>query len=200
MPQKRDYYEILGVGRDSSEDQIKKAYRKLAMQYHPDRNPDDKAAEEKFKEASEAYHVLSDSERRAQYDRFGHAAFEQGAGAGGFDFSSIFEDSVFGDQSIGDFFGGGRRSRSMRGDDLRYDLEIEFEEAVQASRKSSKFLVSWVAKIVMGAERFRIAVERPVPLAREMDRSGFSKASSPLPRPAGSAQGRDDHQRSLPEL
>jgi len=133
---KRDYYEVLGVGRDASAEAIKKAYRKLALKYHPDRNPGDKSAEEKFKEASEAYQILSDADRRAQYDRFGHAAFEPGAGFGGFDFNSSFED-LFGD-IFGDFFGGGRRGRNRprRGEDLRYDLEIDFEEAVFGVEKT----------------------------------------------------------------
>ncbi len=139
MPGKRDYYEILGVRRSASSEEIKKAYRKLALKYHPDRNPGDKEAEEKFKEASEAYQVLSDPERRAQYDRFGHAAFEQGgAGCGGFDFSaSTFED-LFG-EIFGEFFGtSGKRSRSRarRGEDLRYDLEISFEEAAFGTEKT----------------------------------------------------------------
>ena len=127
---RRDLYELLGVGRDASQDDIKKAYRKVALKCHPDRNPGDKAAEERFKEASAAYQILSDPERRAQYDRFGHAAFEQGSGLGGFDFSAGFED-LFGD-IFGDFFGGGRgrgRGRARRGDDLRYDLELDFHEA-----------------------------------------------------------------------
>jgi molecular chaperone DnaJ len=133
---KRDYYEVLGVAHDASAEAIKKAYRKLALKYHPDRNPGDKAAEEHFKEASEAYQVLSDPERRGRYDRFGHAAFEPGSGFGGFDFSSNFED-LFGD-IFGDFFGGGRRSRNRprRGEDLRYDLEIGFEEAVFGVEKT----------------------------------------------------------------
>ena len=128
MASKRDYYEVLGVDRGADVDTIKKAYRKVAMKNHPDRNPGDTAAEERFKEASEAYQVLSDNERRGQYDRFGHAAFEQG---GGFDFSGAGFEDIFGD-IFGDFFGGGRRrgSRASRGDDLRYDLEIEFEEAI----------------------------------------------------------------------
>ncbi len=135
MAAKRDYYEVLGVGRSTGVDDIKKAYRKIALKCHPDRNPGDKTAEERFKEASEAYQVLGDPERRAQYDRFGHAAFEQG-GLGGFDFSAGFED-IFGD-IFGDFFGGPRRgrSRTRRGEDLRYDLEISFEEAVFGIEKT----------------------------------------------------------------
>jgi molecular chaperone DnaJ len=130
---KRDYYEILGVARDATDQQIKSAYRKLALKYHPDRNPGDKKAEEAFKEAAEAYAVISDAEKRAAYDRFGHAGV--GAGAGGFDPSTFagFED-IFG--NLGDLFGfgemfGGRRRRSgpQRGADLRYDLEISFEES-----------------------------------------------------------------------
>lgn len=137
MASKRDYYEVLGVGRSAGADEIKKAYRKLALKDHPDRNPGDKGAEERFKEASEAYQVLSDPERRAQYDRFGHAAFEQGAGFGGFDFSAGGFEDIFSD-IFGDFFGTGRRtrSRSRRGEDLRYDLEIDFEEAVFGAEKT----------------------------------------------------------------
>ena len=135
---KRDYYEVLGVSRSASEDELKKAYRKLALQFHPDRNPGDKAAEERFKELGEAYQILSDSERRAAYDRFGHAAFEQGGGFGGFDFGAGFED-ILGDL-FGDFFGTGRggrgRSRARRGQDLQYQLEVTFEEAAKGSEKT----------------------------------------------------------------
>lgn len=138
----RDYYEILGVQRDASADDVKKAYRQAALKFHPDRNPDDKeGAERKFKEASKAYQVLSDPDKRAQYDRYGEAAFEgPGGGAGGFDFSSAFASGAFEDvlgDLFGDFFGGGRRSRSraQRGDDLRYDLEISFEEAARGCEK-----------------------------------------------------------------
>jgi molecular chaperone DnaJ len=131
--EKRDYYEVLGVGRDADADSLKKAYRKLAMQYHPDRNPGDAEAEAKFKEAAEAYEVLKDPQKKGAYDRFGHAAFEggagPGAGAGGFDFASGFSD-IF-DEVFGDFMGGrsgGGRSAG-RGADLRYNLEISLEDA-----------------------------------------------------------------------
>ena len=136
MNGKRDYYEVLGVSRDASEQEIKSAYRKLALQYHPDRNPGNEEAEEKFKEAAEAYSILSDAQKRASYDRFGHAGLGSAAGGGfgGFDpnvfsdFSDILGD-IFG---FGDLFGGGRRgtSRVQRGADLRYDLDLTFEEAV----------------------------------------------------------------------
>jgi molecular chaperone DnaJ len=129
---KRDYYQVLGVSRDADDQQIKSAYRRLALQYHPDRNPDNREAEEKFKEAAEAYSVLSDPQRRATYDRFGHQGL-QGAGAAGFD-PSIFADfsDILGDFfGFGDLFSGGRRrTRAQRGEDLRYDLEISFEDAV----------------------------------------------------------------------
>lgn len=128
---KRDYYEVLSVSREASEQEVKQAYRKLALQYHPDRNPDDPQAEEKFKEASEAYSVLSDGQKRAAYDRFGHAGL-QGGGNGGFttDFGDLGD--ILGDLfGFRDAFGGSsRRTRAQRGEDLRYDLEIAFEEAV----------------------------------------------------------------------
>lgn len=131
---KADYYEVLGVSRDASEQELKSAYRKQALKYHPDRNPGDHAAEEKFKEASEAYQVLSDADKRAAYDRFGHAGVGA-AGAGGFGGFSGNVDlgDIFGDL-FGEMFnmGGGaqRQSRQRRGEDLRYDLAIDFEEAV----------------------------------------------------------------------
>jgi molecular chaperone DnaJ len=126
---KRDYYEILGVGKTASDQEIKSAYRKLALQHHPDRNQGDQESEEKFKEAAEAYAILSDGEKRNRYDRFGHAGVSSQAGAG-FDPSTFagFED-IFGG-IFGDFFGGGgRRGGPERGSDLRYDLEISFEES-----------------------------------------------------------------------
>ena len=133
--QKRDYYEVLGVDKSADEAAIKKAYRVLAKKYHPDMNPGDKEAEKKFKEASEAYAVLSDPEKKRQYDQFGHAAFEGGAGGfGGFDFNSADFGDIFGD-IFGDFFGGGRRggrgsSGPMKGANIRTSVRITFEEAV----------------------------------------------------------------------
>src|SRR5262245_51668649 len=129
---KRDYYEVLGVGREADDQSIKGAYRKLALQYHPDRNPDNPEAEEKFKEASEAYSVLSDAQKRAAYDRFGHAGLQASGGAGGFDPSAFGDFSdILGDLfGFGDILGNRRRGRAQRGEDVRYDLEIEFEQAV----------------------------------------------------------------------
>ncbi|HEY8517361.1 MAG TPA: molecular chaperone DnaJ [Candidatus Binatia bacterium] len=129
MSAKRDFYEVLGVDRSADEETIKKAFRKLALKYHPDRNPGDKLAEAKFREASEAYQVLSDPAQRARYDRYGHAAFE--GGAAGFDFSTSGFEDLFGDL-FNEFFGAGAgraRSRRRRGEDLSYTLRVSFEEA-----------------------------------------------------------------------
>ena len=145
---KRDYYEVLGVIKTASAEEIKKAYRKLALKYHPDRNKNDKTAEAKFKEASEAYHVLSDKERKTNYDQFGHAAFEGTSGRGGFsnfDFSNIFSD-IFGSEGFDpfdDIFGGsrGRRRRSadFRGADLRYNLSLSLEDAYNGKKQEINF-------------------------------------------------------------
>jgi len=144
---KRDYYEVLGVDKGASADQIKSAYRKQAIKHHPDKNKGDKSAEDKFKEASEAYHVLSNSERKQNYDNFGHAAFENGGGGrggfGNFDFSNHFSD-IFED-FFGEGFGsGGRRSKrsNNRGSDLRYDLSITLEEAYTGKKQDIKFSTS----------------------------------------------------------
>jgi molecular chaperone DnaJ len=134
---KRDYYEVLGVGRNASEEEVKRAYRRLAVKFHPDKNPDDPHAEEKFKELGEAYDVLMDSDKRAAYDRFGHAAFASGgAGFGGFHdpfdiFREVFGGGGFGGGIFETFFGdaGGRSEDRQRGSDLRYDMQIGLEEA-----------------------------------------------------------------------
>lgn len=141
---KRDYYEVLGVQKNASKDDIKKGYRKLAIQYHPDKNPGNKEAEEKFKEATEAYEVLSDDNKRQIYDQYGFAGLEGMGGGGAGDYSNVFHDfeDIFGDFSsvFGNFFGGGGSSRSRRGESagqgasLRYDLEIPFQDAVYGTQ------------------------------------------------------------------
>lgn len=136
---KRDYYEVLGVEKNADDAEIKKAYRVLAKKYHPDMNPGDAEAEAKFKEASEAYAILSDPEKRKQYDQFGHSAFDGGAGPGGFDFNGMDFGDIFGD-IFGDFFGGGRRSASRgnaptKGANIRTSVRITFEEAVFGCEK-----------------------------------------------------------------
>jgi len=136
---KRDFYEVLGVARDASEAELKKSYRRLAMKYHPDRNQDDEHAESRFKEAKEAYEVLSNPKKRSAYDQFGHAGVDPSAGGGqGFGGADAFSD-IFGDV-FGDIFGGGRRSRSQvfRGSDLRYTLELDLEQAVAGETVSIK--------------------------------------------------------------
>jgi molecular chaperone DnaJ len=150
---KKDYYEILGISKSASQDEIKKAYRKVAMQYHPDRNPGDKPAEEKFKEAAEAYEILSDADKRAQYDRFGHNAFgpgSRGAGnyGGGMNMDDIFSQfgDIFGDESpFGSFFGGGgrrsssgTRNRGIRGSNLRIKIKLNYEEMAKGATKTVK--------------------------------------------------------------
>ena len=147
---KRDYYEVLGVSRDADDATLKKAYRQLAKKYHPDMNPGDAEAERKFKEASEAYAVLSDPDKRRQYDQFGHAAFEGGGaggagGFGGFDFSGADFSDIFGD-IFGDFFGGGRRSGRtsngpMKGMNIRKGVRITFEEAVFGCEKEIEIVL-----------------------------------------------------------
>ncbi len=149
--EKRDYYEVLGISRDASDADIKKAYRRLAMKYHPDRNPDDAGSEEKFKEASEAYEVLTDSQKRQAYDQFGHAGLDgaggMGAGFSGSSFSDIFSD-VFGDI----FAGGGRgRGSVQRGADLRYGLELDLEQAVRGDSVEIKVPVLSSCEVCSGS-------------------------------------------------
>ena len=151
--QKRDYYEVLGVGKNADDTEIKKAYRALAKKYHPDVNPGNAEAEAKFKEASEAYAVLSDPDKRRQYDQFGHAAFEGGAGGpGGFDFSGADFSDIFGD-IFGDFFGGRSRSAGngpMKGANLRTSVRITFEEAVFGCEKQIELTVKENCKTCNG--------------------------------------------------
>ena len=156
--QKRDYYEVLGVDKNADDAALKKAYRALAKKYHPDMNPGDKEAEKKFKEASEAYAVLSDPEKRRQYDQFGHAAFDGGAGGaggfGGFDFNGADFGDIFGD-IFGDLFGGrrgsaGARSRPMKGANLRTSVRITFEEAVFGTEKEIELTVKEECKTCHG--------------------------------------------------
>lgn len=156
--QKRDYYEVLGVDKNADDAALKKAYRALAKKYHPDMNPGDKEAEKKFKEASEAYAVLSDPEKRCQYDQFGHAAFDGGAGGaggfGGFDFNGADFGDIFGD-IFGDLFGGrrgsaGARSGPMKGANLRTSVRITFEEAVFGTEKEIELTVKEECKTCHG--------------------------------------------------
>ena len=150
MADKRDYYEVLGVDKNADDATLKKAYRKLAKKYHPDVNPGDKEAEAKFKEATEAYSVLSDADKRRQYDQFGHAAFENGGGGGaggfgGFDFNGADMGDIFGD-IFGDLFGGGGRTRRanngpMKGANLRARVNITFEEAVFGCEKELEIVL-----------------------------------------------------------
>ncbi|HPU84749.1 MAG TPA: DnaJ domain-containing protein, partial [Candidatus Latescibacteria bacterium] len=148
MAQKRDYYEVLGIERTANDDAVKKAYRKLALKYHPDRNPGDKAAEEKFKELAEAYEVLSDPEKRQRYDRFGHQGVQDQFGQGGFQWqnfshASEFEDifsSFFGSRGFEDLFGGGgtrtsRRRGAQQGSDVRVSLSLPLEEIATGVEK-----------------------------------------------------------------
>jgi molecular chaperone DnaJ len=154
--QKRDYYEVLGVDKSADDAAIKKAYRVLAKKYHPDMNPGDAEAEKKFKEASEAYAILSDPEKRRQYDQYGHAAFDGGAGgAGGFDFSGADFSDIFGD-IFGDFFGGGRRSGArnngpMKGANIRTSVRITFEEAIFGCSKEIELTVKETCKTCNGS-------------------------------------------------
>ena len=190
---KRDYYEVLGVAKNASEEDIKKAYRKLAMKHHPDRNPDDKAAEEKFKEAKEAYEMLSDAEKRAAYDQFGHAGVDPaGAAWAAADGFGGFAD-VFGD-IFGDIFGGGRgarpRSSVYRGADLRYNLEITLEEAARGTETQDPHPdAGGVRDLPRQRRQARHAAQDLRHLPRRMARCACRRASSRSSRPAPRCHG-----------
>ena len=153
MASKKDYYEVLGLARDASEEDIKKSYRKLAMKYHPDRNPDNPKAEEQFKEAKEAYETLSDDQKRAAYDQYGHAAFEHGGGAGAGFGGAGFGDA-FGD-IFGDIFGGrgqgGQRNNVYRGADLRYNMEVSLEDAAKGTETKIRIPVQSACETCKGS-------------------------------------------------
>ena len=165
MSQKRDYYEVLGLSKGASESEIKKAYRKLALKYHPDKNPDDSSAEEKFKEAAEAYEVLSNGDKRARYDQYGHAGMGQGFGGGGMNMDDIF--SQFGDIFGGAFGGsfGGSRSRGgervVKGSNLRVKMKMTLEDIANGVQKKSRS-ISWLMQMVSHLKLVLLAMEQGV--------------------------------------
>ena len=187
----RDYYEILGVGRDASEQDIKSAYRKLALKNHPDRNPGDKAAEERFKEAAEAYSVLADPEKRERYNRFGHAGVSGngGPGAGGFnpDMFSDFSDI------LGDFFGfgggGGRRQGPARGSDLRFDLEISFDESYAGTETTIQIPREENCETCKGTRAEPGSSAETCPQCRGTGQLRFQQGFLIVARPCGQCQG-----------
>jgi molecular chaperone DnaJ len=190
---KRDYYEVLGVARNASPADIKKAYRRLAMECHPDRNPGDASAEQRFRDISEAYEVLRDEQKRAAYDQFGHRAFEQGGGArpGGFDFSSFAD--VF-DDLFGDFMGGAarRRGAATRGADLRYNLEISLEEAFSGKKAQVRIPTSVPCEECKGGGSAGGAQPAACPSCRGMGRlraqQGFFTVERTCPTCQGSGR------------
>ncbi|MCX7950171.1 MAG: DnaJ domain-containing protein, partial [Treponemataceae bacterium] len=198
---KRDYYEVLGLQRGASKDEIKKAYRRLAVQYHPDKNPGNKEAEEKFKEATEAYEVLSDDQKRAAYDQFGFAGVE-GMGGGQQDFSSAFRDfeDIFGDFSgiFDTFFGGGTRRSSRttsgvrQGSNLRYDVEIPFQDAVFGTKVEIQYSRNDTCPACHGTGSAGGAGRRVCPTCAgsgQIRRSqGFFSIASPCPTCGGALQ------------
>lgn len=193
MSQKRDYYEVLGVGRDAGLDEIKKAYRRLAVKYHPDKNPGNKEAEEKFKEASEAYSVLSDAEKRRRYDQFGHEGL--GGGGAGPGFETIFADfpDIFGEIfGFGDIFGGGRRrpGAARTGADLRTDLEIDLREAVHGAETQIRVPRLERCERCRGAGAERPSDVRECPTCRGRGQVQFQQGFFRVARTCGQCGGR----------
>ncbi len=208
MAAKRDYYEVLGVERSVSQDELKKAYRKLAVKYHPDKNPGDKAAEDKFKELGEAYDVLSDEQKRPAYDRYGHAAFQAGGGGGGGGGRGGFHDpfdifrEVFGGGGGGggsifeEFFGGGGRQRdrsgAARGSDLRYDLEITLEEAARGCEKQVELERAQSCEKCSGSGSSKAGGVKNCPtcggVGQVITTRGFFQVQQPCPDCSGTGQ------------
>ena len=189
---KRDYYEVLGVERGSSEADLKKAYRRLAMKHHPDRNPDNKESEELFKEANEAYECLCDPNKRAAYDQYGHAGVDPSMGGGGAGFGGQNFSDIFGDV-FSDFFGGGRggqRGGAQRGSDLRYTLELNLEEAYAAPASISacrRWSIASRATVLVPRRALR---RLPARLVAVLARCACSRASSLCSKPARVAMAR----------
>ena len=188
---KRDYYEVLGVNRDASDEDIKKAYRKLAMKHHPDRNPDNPKAEEQFKEAKEAYEVLSDPQKRPAYDQYGHAGVDPqagmgpgGAGMGGF--ADAFSD-IFGDIFGGGGQRGGGRSNVYRGADLRYNLEVSLEDAARGTETRIRIPTMAECETCDGSGAKKGSEPKTCPTCGGQARCACSRASSRSSRPAPSA-------------
>lgn len=197
---KRDYYEVLGVERGASEADLKKAYRRLAMKYHPDRNPGDKESEDMFKEANEAYEVLSDASKRAAFDQYGHAGVDPSMGGGGAGFGGANFSDIFGDV-FSDFFGGGGRGGgrggAQRGSDLRYTLELNLEEAVRGTTVSIRVPTLVNCQPCDGSGAKKGSTPSTCRRAAASVRCACSKASSRCSKPARAAMARA---RSLPTV
>lgn len=187
--EKRDFYEVLGVARGVTEPDLKKAYRREAMKHHPDRNPGDASAEVRFKEANEAYEVLSDKDKRASYDQFGHAGLNpQGGGAGAAGFSDIFGD-MFGDIFGGGGGGGRGRSHVQRGSDLSYTMELSLEDAVKGTSVKIKIPTRAACKSCEGAARAKDQFRKTVQLVRAPARCVCGKALFRCSKPAHVVRG-----------